>query len=190
MGLPRIGINDDLSIPIWMHVPSHKISHLTFGHDMLMQCEPMDEFIYYLAGDYSKDEKERLLLQQFKSSASVTVTYNKNTIGVRRDTLNHTSLIRAIPKEIRQSNVGELSKITEIDKINNGGIVICRGHIVSLTYIHRDEIAVLDCSILQNTRKGERVTDIYIGSKLPNMTVEALIKAADNLVGAYMDIAD
>lgn len=79
--IPQIGITAKL--PVWIDVSPEDPTTLTYD-GFLWDVEPMGEYLYYLAGDFPKNEKGLLRYEGAKTSAEVYVSFEDDVVSVDR----------------------------------------------------------------------------------------------------------
>ncbi|WP_152612546.1 hypothetical protein [Leisingera sp. ANG-M7] len=85
-------IGETAELPVWVDVPPEEPTTSTFN-GLLWEVEPMGEYLYFLAGNFPKNERGLLRYASAKTIAEVYVSFEDDVISVDRSEMQRSSEI-------------------------------------------------------------------------------------------------
>ncbi|WP_316014195.1 hypothetical protein [Roseobacter sp. HKCCA0434] len=200
--IPKIGETSNL--PVWIDVSSSRPTTATY-YGLLWEIEPMGEYLYYLAGDFQKNEKGLLRYASAKTSAEVHVCFEDDVISVNHSEMSQWSEVAdektAYSTDFPDMKVEELTAFVqpEMHKYGNtrlraklglkdlhGGA----GYMELANGVRFGPSVRYFWSKHTETSQGTRVTKILVGSSDPDQHVRQMHDLFSTLVDRYQDIED
>ena len=83
VNLTSCGRDPELDLPIWVQVSSADKTDKTY-EDLLWEIEPMGEYVYFLAGNFPKNEKGLLRYGSAETRLEVCVSFEDDVIDVTK----------------------------------------------------------------------------------------------------------
>lgn len=198
----QIGEISDL--PVWIDVSPTSPTTATYD-GLLWEVEPMGEYLYYLAGDFPKNEKGLLRYGSAKTVAEVHVCFENDVVSVDRSEMKRWSEV-AIQEAMDSSDftnmkVGEITTFAQ-QRSQEAGYAR-----------HRAKLALKDLrggvgymeqaddflpgpwvrflwSKHSETSQGTRITKIVVRSCDPDQEVNPMHDLFGTLIGRYQNIED
>jgi len=194
-------VHEPTGMPVWADIAPDRPTNLTFDN-MLWEIEPMGEYIYYLAGNFPKNEKGLLRYASATMQAEVFVSYEDDVINVakideaqysqysKETAQDHTDFadmtigdIYALNNERTESSGIDYSFIMLRDKRANIGWSYLR-----CGSTPRPSLKIA-CTILDESRALPRLTSIIVRSSDLDQKLGPLSDYALELIERYRAIS-
>lgn len=200
--IPRVG--EISNLPVWIDVSSSRPTTATYD-GLLWEIEPMGEYLYYLAGDFPKNEKGLLRYASAKTSAEVHVCFEDDVVAVDRSEMSRWSEVAsdetADSSDFFDLKVGELIKLEQARMQKSGNTRLraklgLRDLYGGAGYMDLANDARIGPSVRfhwsqhTETSQGTRVTKIFVGSCDPDKDVRQMHDLFSTLLDRYQNIED
>ena len=207
VSIESIGTVEELhELPLWVN---HNIdeSKPKVYDGLFWEIEPWGEYLYFLAGDYKKNEKGLLRFSSSTTSVRVEISFEDDVINVAKidgtDDQSKASNIQLDPRAIKNLRFVDIEKISNnftsingayfsyvsLEKIlpesatGRGRLIIKKqSDHINLTMIYEEfrEPKLAD--------ETERYLKILIQSKDPTLSIEDAIKLYSDLIAKYSEM--
>lgn len=194
------------ALPLWIN---HSINepNPSIYDGIFWEIEPWGEYLYFLAGDYKKNEKGLLRFPSPTTSARVEISFEDDVIRVAkldgtreqaRAENNQLELDKI--KDLRLINIEKISSnLTSIDGAYVGNIslgdILPKGAVGSgrLSFIklpNRVDLTIVYEEFIEPKRinEFERYLKILVQSKDPSLSIEDALKIYSELIAKYSDM--
>ncbi len=197
-------VSEVAGLPVWIEVGPDKATTQTYL-GLFWEIEPMGEYLYYLAGDFSKNEKGLLRYGSAQTSAEVHVNFEDDVISVNRLETKQWSGVAEEDatdgSDFGGMTVGEVTSFAQ-DRSQAAGYERCHARLDvgamqgGLGYVElanegssRPWVRLVWCKHTE-TEQGPRVTSIVVSSVDAAQKFDALFAMMKDLIGTYHDISD
>ena len=201
--LEPVGALTELDLPIWVQVPPKDKTDQTY-ENLLWEIEPMGEYVYFLAGNFPRNEKGLLRYASAKTRLEVFVCYEDDVINVRKwDEAQYTQhaadaaqdhmdfadmTIRetwSFAQDRSRAAGYDRSFIKLWDKRAEAGWCYAR---CGAPYQNVPTFQI-NCTILDETGERPRVTVLQLWSTDPDQKIGPLCEAALTQLATYQSIS-
>lgn len=197
-------IGEAAELPVWIDVSPGARTTSTYS-GLLWEVEPMGEYLYYLAGDFSKNEKGLLRYASAKTIAEVHVSFEDDVVSVDRsemqrwsgvarqeatDSSDFTNMrvggITTFAQQ-RSQEAGYARHLANLSlKDLRGGV----GYMEQADGFHPGPWVRLLWSKHAETSQGSRVTKVIVRSSDPDQKLGPIHDLFGTLVDRYQHIED
>lgn len=189
-------------LPVWVEISPEMPTAITYD-GLLWEADPMGEYLYFLAGDFPKNEKGLLRYGSAGTVAEVYVSFESDVIAVdRQDTQRFSeeaNVQKTYSTDFIGSRVGEISSFAkerthesgferrlvtlDLPSLSDGvGYMEQYNNYVSGPWVR------LVWSKHTMTSQGPRVTCIFVRSNNPEQEFALMHNLMETLVDDYQDI--
>ena len=197
-------IGKTLGLPVWIDLSPSKPTTATYD-GILWEVEPMGEYLYYLAGDFLKNEKGLLRYGSAKTVAEVHVCFEDDVVSVDRSEMKRWSAFAnqeaADSSDFANMKVEEVTTFAQ-QRSQEAGFARNRTKLApkdlhgGVGYMEMaDEFLPgpwvrFLWSKHAETSQGTRVTKIFVRSCDPNQEVDQMQDLFGTLIVRYQNIED
>lgn len=197
-------IGETAELPVWIDVSPEDPTTSTYD-GFLWEVEPMGEYLYYLAGDFPKNEKGLLRYGSAKTIAEVYVSFEDDVVSVDRSEMQRWSEVAR--QEATDSSdfiamrVGEITAFAQERSLEAG----YARHLATLAlsdlrggdgYMEQADDFLpgpwvrLLWSKHSETSQGSRVTKVIVRSSDPDQRLSPMHDLLRTLIDRYQNIED
>jgi len=200
--IQRIGETAGMSV--WVDTSPEDPTAITYD-GLLWEIEPMGEYLYYLAGDFTKNEKGLLRYRSAKTIAEVYVSFEDDVVSVDRSEMQRWSEVAR--QEMTDSSDFITMKVGEITAFSQERSQAA-GYVRSLATLALNDLrggvgymeqadnfspspwVRLLWSKHAETLQGSRVTNVTVLSSDPDQEFGPLHDLFETLIDRYQSIED
>lgn len=200
--IQQIGETSD--VPVWIDVSPTNPTTTTYD-GLLWEADPMGEYLYFLAGDFPKNEKGLLRYGSAKTVAEVHVCFEDDVVSVDRSEMKRWSEVACQEatdsSDFTNMKVGEITTFAQqiskeagyarhraklAMKDLHGGV----GYMEQADDFFPGPWVRLLWSKHAETSQGSRVTKIVVRSSDPDQEVNPMNDLFSTLIDRYQNIED
>jgi len=202
VAIQQIGETSDL--PVWIDVSPTSPTTATYD-GLLWEVEPVGEYLYFLAGDFPKNEKGLLRYGSAKTIAEVHVCFEDDVISVDRSEMKRWSAVAnqeaMNSSDFTNMKVGDVTTFAQ-QRSREAGYARHRAKL-ALQDLHGGVGYMEQAADFRpgpwvrflwskhaDTSQGPRVTSIVVRSRDPDQDVSPMHDLFDTLIGRYQNIED